>query len=198
MRVEIQAAIGKEVIVDPTDTDEGLTAEMLSATEVLIYENATEKLEALRTKIRATGVKLVARASGVSRSEIQAIVNEGRIPHESTIAKLEAVLDGPGNWARSGRSFLALTFIHRVARNQVEYMNNLKFNRAVGPFAAAALLAGCGATQPPLGVQDPRPLQMLNSRRLTKLGEFQCWADPAGTIQRKGYRPATLCNERWI
>jgi transcriptional regulator with XRE-family HTH domain len=51
----------------------------------------------LRAKIRATGVKLVARASGVSRSEIQAIVNEGMIPQQRTIAKLEAVLDGPGN-----------------------------------------------------------------------------------------------------
>jgi hypothetical protein len=97
VRVESKVAIGKEVIVDPTDTDEGLTAEMLSATEVLIYENATEKLEALRAKIRASGVKLVARASGVSRSEIQAIVNEGMIPQQRTIAKLEAVLDGPGN-----------------------------------------------------------------------------------------------------
>jgi DNA-binding phage protein len=92
--VETKAAIGKEVIVDPTDTDEGLTAEMLSATEVVIYENATEKLEALRAKIRATGVKLIARASGVSRSEIQAIVNEGAIPQESTIAKLERATNG--------------------------------------------------------------------------------------------------------
>jgi hypothetical protein len=91
--VETKTATGKEVIVDPTDTDEGLTAEMLSATEVLIYENATKKLDALRTKIRATGVKLVARAFGVSRSEIQAIVNEGTIPHKSTIAKLEAALE---------------------------------------------------------------------------------------------------------
>ena len=95
--VETKGAIGKEVIVDPTDTNEGLTAEILSATEVVIYEHATEKLEALRAKIRATGVKLVARASGVSRSEIQAIANGGTRPHRSTIAKLEPVLDGPGN-----------------------------------------------------------------------------------------------------
>ena len=65
--------------------------------KVVIYEHATEKLEALRAKIRATGVKLVARASGVSRSEIQAIANGGTRPHRSTIAKLEPVLDGPGN-----------------------------------------------------------------------------------------------------
>ncbi|MFY9738240.1 MAG: hypothetical protein WAK11_04220 [Candidatus Cybelea sp.] len=76
----------------PTDTDEGLTAEMLSGTDVLIYENAVERLEALRTKIRTTGVKLVIRASGVSPSEIQAIINEGTIPQTSTIAKIEAAL----------------------------------------------------------------------------------------------------------
>jgi transcriptional regulator with XRE-family HTH domain len=92
VRVESKEIIGKEVIVDPTDTDEGLTAEMLSATEVLIYENATKRLDALRKKIRAAGVKRVARASGVSRSEVQAIVNQGVIPQESTIAKLESVL----------------------------------------------------------------------------------------------------------
>jgi hypothetical protein len=92
VRVESKQIIGKEVIVDPTDTDEGLTAEMLSATEVLIYENATKRLDALRKKIRAAGVKRVARASGVSRSEVQAIVNQGVIPQESTIAKLESVL----------------------------------------------------------------------------------------------------------
>ena len=106
VHVETKTAIGKEVIVDPTDANEDLTAEMLSATEVLIYENATKRLEALRTKIRATGVKLVARASGVSRSEIQAIVNEGTIPHESTIARLEATLGARGTKASSGRTFL--------------------------------------------------------------------------------------------
>jgi hypothetical protein len=96
VHVESKEIIGKEVIVDPTDTAEGLTAEMLSATEVLLYENATKRLDALRTKIRATGIKLVARASGVSRSEIQAIINEGAIPQESTITRLEGSLGAPG------------------------------------------------------------------------------------------------------
>jgi hypothetical protein len=32
VRVESVTKIGKEVVVDPTDTDEGLTAEMMSAT----------------------------------------------------------------------------------------------------------------------------------------------------------------------
>jgi DNA-binding phage protein len=92
VRVESKAAIGKEVIVDPTDTDEGLTAEMLSATEVLMYENATEKLEELRTKIRATGIRSVARDSGVSRSQLQALLNDGTIPHKYTIERLKEAL----------------------------------------------------------------------------------------------------------
>jgi hypothetical protein len=93
--VETKTAIGKEVIVDPTDANEDLTAEMLSATEVLIYENATKRLDALRAKIRAAGIKPVARDSGVSRSEIQAIVNEGTIPHRVTIERLETALETP-------------------------------------------------------------------------------------------------------
>ena len=70
---------------------------MLSATEVLIYENATKRLDALRVKIRAVGIKAVARDSGVSHSQIQAILNEGKMPHEPTIAKLEAALERPRN-----------------------------------------------------------------------------------------------------
>ncbi len=96
VRVETKTAIGKEVIVDPADANENLTAEMLSATEVLIYENATKRLDALRAKIRAAGIKLVARASGVSRSQLQAIVNGGKTPHKATIARLEATLKATG------------------------------------------------------------------------------------------------------
>jgi DNA-binding phage protein len=69
---------------------------MLSATEVLIYENATRRLAALRAQIRAVGIKSVARDSGVSRSEIQAIVNKRATPHESTVAKLEVALGSLG------------------------------------------------------------------------------------------------------
>jgi hypothetical protein len=68
-----------------------LGAEMLSATEVLIYGNTSKRLDVLGAKIRATGVKSIALASGVSRSQLQPIVNEGKIPHESTIARIEGV-----------------------------------------------------------------------------------------------------------
>jgi hypothetical protein len=66
VRVEHVTPIGKEVIVDPTDTDEGLTAEMLGAT-VLEYENLSDRVDALRAKIRAFGDnKQLARESSLS------------------------------------------------------------------------------------------------------------------------------------
>jgi hypothetical protein len=91
--VAFKTAIGKEVIVDPTDTDEGLTAEMLGATEVLEYENLSQRVDALRAKIRAFGDnKHLAKESGLSDRALRAIVNQGVLPHKSTIEKLEAAL----------------------------------------------------------------------------------------------------------
>jgi hypothetical protein len=60
VRVEWITAIGKEVIVDPTDTDEGLTAEMLSETSVLEYHDPAERLDQLRAAVRVAGGKPVA------------------------------------------------------------------------------------------------------------------------------------------
>jgi DNA invertase Pin-like site-specific DNA recombinase len=88
--VEHLTPIGKEVIVDPTDTDEGLTAEMLGATQVLEYENLSERIDALRAKIRALGVKKIARGVDLSERALRAIVNQGAVPRKSTIEKLEA------------------------------------------------------------------------------------------------------------
>jgi DNA-binding phage protein len=87
--VEHLTPIGKELIVDPTDTDEAFTAEMLAATDVLEYENLAERIDALRVAIRRAGIKPVARTSKVSRSEVQAVVNGGTPPRRSTIEKLE-------------------------------------------------------------------------------------------------------------
>jgi hypothetical protein len=93
VRVEHVTPIGKEVIVDPTDTDEGLTAEMLGATEVLEYENLSDRVDALRVRIRAFGDnKQLARESGLSARALRAIVNQGALPRKSTIEKLEAAL----------------------------------------------------------------------------------------------------------
>jgi hypothetical protein len=88
VHVESVTAIGKEIIVDPTDTDEELTAEMLSATEVLEYRDPVEDLEALRLAIREIGVKPVAREIGMSDRRLRAIVNQGVRPHSSTLEKL--------------------------------------------------------------------------------------------------------------
>ncbi|MHB8380708.1 MAG: helix-turn-helix domain-containing protein [Acidimicrobiales bacterium] len=90
VRVESKGTIGKEVIVDPTDTDEGLTAEQLSATSVVQYRDPGERLDALRAKIKAVGIKPLARTTGVSRRLIQAFANQGKTPHVSTLEKLEA------------------------------------------------------------------------------------------------------------
>lgn len=92
VRVESKTAIGKEVIVDPTDTDEGLTPEMLSTTEVLQYRNPGDRVDRLRKAARTLGIKPLARASGVSRRHLQTIVNDGAVPHESMIQRLEAVI----------------------------------------------------------------------------------------------------------
>lgn len=84
--------MGKEVIVDPTDTAEDLTAEQLSATDPVIYRDEREKLDALRAEIRAIGVNAVSREADVSRSRVQAFVNGGATPHASTLANLEAAV----------------------------------------------------------------------------------------------------------
>jgi DNA-binding phage protein len=88
--------IGKEVIVDPTDTSENLTAEELNATEPVIYRSELEKLDALRALIKACGISRVALAAGISRSQIKAFVNQGKTPFASTIAKIEAALKALG------------------------------------------------------------------------------------------------------
>ena len=81
--------VGKEIIVDPTDMGEGLTAEMLGATEALEYKSQEDRLATLRMKIRAAGASSVAQESGVGLTTIKAFANQGRTPHESTIRKLE-------------------------------------------------------------------------------------------------------------
>ncbi len=84
--------IGKEVIVDPTETAEGLTAELLGETRVLVYHDESRRLDTLRAQIKAAGVSKVASISGVSRSQLKAFVNQGATPRASTLAKLEAAL----------------------------------------------------------------------------------------------------------
>jgi DNA-binding phage protein len=92
VHVKLRTRIGKEITVDPTDTDEDYTAEMLSATDVLEYRNSEEKLDALRAAVRAAGIKRIARMSGAPRSKLQAFVNQGTTPQPSTIVKIEAAL----------------------------------------------------------------------------------------------------------
>ena len=84
--------LGKEVIVDPTDTPEELTAEQLSATDPVIYRDESKTLDPLRARIRAAGISNVTRTAGMSRSQVKAIVNRGAQPQPSTLARIEAAL----------------------------------------------------------------------------------------------------------
>ena len=51
-------------------------------------------IDALRAAVKAAGIKRIARMSGVPRSKVQAFVNEGTMPHPSTIAKIAPALRG--------------------------------------------------------------------------------------------------------
>lgn len=90
--VETVEHMGKEVVVDPTDTSEELTTELLNATDPVIYRNASEACERLRARIHAAGVSTVTRVAKVSRSSVQAFVNQGTVPQRATIAKIEAAV----------------------------------------------------------------------------------------------------------
>jgi DNA-binding phage protein len=83
---------GKELTADPTDANEDYTAEMLSASDVVQYIDPQERFEPLRAAIRKAGIKAVARLRGVSRSQLQAIVNQRAIPNATSIAKIETAL----------------------------------------------------------------------------------------------------------
>jgi DNA-binding phage protein len=85
--------IGKEVIVDETDADNDLTAEMLTATDVLLYDDPIEHLERLRADVREHGIKTVARTANVSRSQVQAFVTGTATPRAATVAKIEASIE---------------------------------------------------------------------------------------------------------
>src|SRR6202035_516931 len=90
VHVKLRTRIGKEITVDPTETDEDYTAEMLSATNVLKYCGTEEKLEALRAAVRLAGIKRITRISGAPRSQLQGLVNQKTTPNAATIGKIEA------------------------------------------------------------------------------------------------------------
>jgi hypothetical protein len=101
VHVESVTHIGKEVTVDPTDTDEDFTAEMLSATNVQKYHNPSDKLNTLRAKVKAFGINPTSRVSDITRRVLQAFVNQGTTPHRSTIEKLETALEETSRRNRS-------------------------------------------------------------------------------------------------
>jgi hypothetical protein len=74
-----------------------LTAEELSATEPVIYHDEHAWNEGLRARVRAAGVKRVARATVVvSLSTIQRFVSRGTKIHASKLARIETALQALG------------------------------------------------------------------------------------------------------
>ena len=94
VRVKLVEHMGKEVIVDPTDTPEELTAEQLNATDPLIYRDALMVYDALRARIRTAGIKRVARESGLSLRPLRKLVNEGTKPRRLSLDRLTEYFRG--------------------------------------------------------------------------------------------------------
>jgi hypothetical protein len=84
--------IGKEVIVDPSEISEDLTAEQLNASDPVSYRNNENELDALRKSIRANSVSKTARDADVSRSIVKAFVNQGTTPTRTTLRKINRAL----------------------------------------------------------------------------------------------------------
>jgi len=84
--------IGKELIFDPTDADEMLTAEMLSETETLIYVCPDDEYRALLDRVKQRGVKNTAREAGISARHLSEAVNGKSHLQDATIAKLREAL----------------------------------------------------------------------------------------------------------
>jgi len=95
VRVESIVLIGKEVVVDPTDTDEGLTAEILSETEVVAYHDPGEHLAQLRAGVKARGVKPVAREAQLDERQVRRFANDGIVPRRSTLYAIAGALQRP-------------------------------------------------------------------------------------------------------
>lgn len=79
--------MGKTITVGPTETLEELTAEQLSATDLVVYHDAPKAHDTLRAQIGAAGISRVAPEAAVSRSIVKAIVNQVTVPQRSTLAK---------------------------------------------------------------------------------------------------------------
>ncbi|MFZ0030482.1 MAG: hypothetical protein WAK84_01245 [Candidatus Cybelea sp.] len=105
VEIETVTMIGKEIIVDPTNTDEGLTAEMLSSTEIVEYHDPAERLDALRAEIRAIGINRVVAKSGMDRRTAQRFCNAGTSLRSSSINKLNAAA-GPAKIAAVAHCWL--------------------------------------------------------------------------------------------
>lgn len=93
VHAESKTPIGKEVIVDPTDTSEMLTAEMLSETQTLVYDWSEDGERALLEAVRAYGIRKMGREAKISRRHLEEAVSGKSRMHDETVAKIRAVLE---------------------------------------------------------------------------------------------------------
>lgn len=88
VRVEFVTHVGKEIIVDPTDTGEGLSAEELFGTTQVEYHDRRASLEELRERVKAFGIRKTASKARVSVRAVRNFVRGKTHPHPSTLRRL--------------------------------------------------------------------------------------------------------------
>lgn len=84
--------VGKEIIVDPTDTAEGLTAEELFGSAQIEYYDERRSLDDLRKRVKAFGIRETARKARVSLQTVHNFVHGKTHPHPATLRKLRAAM----------------------------------------------------------------------------------------------------------
>jgi len=88
VRVASVTHVGKEIIVDPTDTAEGLTAEELFGSTQLEYRDKRASLDDLRERVKAFGIRRIARSTRLRTQTIVDFVRGKAIPRDSTVGRL--------------------------------------------------------------------------------------------------------------
>lgn len=97
VRVESITHVGKEIIVDPTDTAEGLTAEELFGTAQTEYHDERASLDGLRERVKAFGIRKTAQKARMSVRPVRNFVHGKTHPHPSTLRRMrEATMRDDG------------------------------------------------------------------------------------------------------
>lgn len=93
VHVSSKTYIGKEVIVDPTDIDEGLTAEMLSTTDTLEYVPKDDELKYLRDRVKRHGVHRAALEAQVDYKSLLRLIAGKSTARQKTLDRLRKLFE---------------------------------------------------------------------------------------------------------